>query len=104
MYIIDIAHLAMSTQQKKPLKINLENEMRTIDIRNETGNEIEEIYFADGKDVTADRLYMYSHHKKIGIKRYGVSAGVDVFITDIPNLIKALKKAQELLGEKKSGL
>lgn len=70
--------------------------MSTLDLRSNEGNPVTEIIFGKGKEHL---------EYKIGSRAFTISDGcvsdsVQVLLEDIPLLIKALQKAQELWGSK----
>jgi len=66
--------------------------MAKIDIRDEGGEPITQIVFA-GYD--GDEEFLEKNSNSVKIQDCG-KAYIHVYIKDIPNLIKALQKAQEL--------
>lgn len=70
--------------------------MSTLDLRSNEGDPVTEIIFGKGNDYLEYR----EGSQAFTISDGCVSDSVQIFFDDIPLLIKALKKAQELWGPK----
>lgn len=68
--------------------------MTTIDIRNHSEEKITSIVFSERDIIEHESTSL------INIRDTSCDESCSVFIKDIPNLIKALQKAQELWGDK----
>ena len=75
--------------------------MVTIDIRTSNPAKIDGIQFAD--DPTTASFVILNSYRPSEVRLYDLDecGASNIFISDIPNLIKALEKAYELWGEKK---